>query len=344
VICPPGVVEGRATRVTVVVRSVVMLSLAVLCGCSASSAAPSGETAVQVTVVATSTPDSSTSPSTSTTSTSMTSTSTTSTSTTSTVPVAAEPFDPWSYLSALPSGTPASRGRPARIMVVGDSAAGSLGIGMERWAAEHSDGVVVRPHGWINCPVTPADRGRWLDGIEFEPDPGCFDVSKRSDAIAIDRPDVILAYSGIWELVDKKLRGSDRWSALGDPDVDSATRAALIELTDTLSASGARLVWVVQPPNLNGIYGKATETLPEEEPARVERLNDIITDVVAERPGVLLLDLPGAWEDEFGDRAGLVNRPDGFHWSDPGALRDAEWLVPFLAELATYPVEPAGQG
>jgi hypothetical protein len=57
---------------------------------------------------------------------------------------------------------------------------------------------------------------------------------------------------------------------------------------------------------------------------------------------VWVLDLPAVLEDRYGDRLALVNRVDGFHWSDAGREVDAAWLTPLLVEVAAAgPAPPA---
>ena len=93
-------------------------------------------------------------------------------------------------------------------------------------------------------------------------------------------------------------------------------------------------MWLLPPPLRNSIYAKADGPLPEEDPARLAHLDEIIASFAAARPNTYTYDTAAALGDRYGDPYGLENRIDGFHWSDAGADREAAWLLPMLVAVA----------
>lgn len=237
--------------------------------------------------------------------------------------------------------TGTSAGEPPTILMVGDSALATLGMGVQSWASFLGNAEVY-VSGWMACPVTIGGDIRWNDGVIATPDAGCEWRTTRDQELRQVDPDVVVMMTGIWEIVDRRLPGRSDWIHIGHPEMDALVRASLAELTDLMGSTGATLVWLLSPDVKNSIYARVPGPLPEEDPARMARLNELIREVAAERPGVWVLDLPAVLEDRYGDRLALVNRVDGFHWSDAGREVDAAWLTPLLVEVAAAgPAPPA---
>ena len=75
--------------------------------------------------------------------------------------------------------------------------------------------------------------------------------------------------------------------------------------------------------------------LPESDPARVDRLNEIMAEAVALRPGVATLVDFQAWlAAQPGGELDPAKREDGLHFYDEYSPAIGEWLGPQLLELA----------
>src|SRR5690606_27494664 len=101
------------------------------------------------------------------------------------------------------------------------------------------------------------------------------------------QPDIIVVSGGLWDITDRRLDGSSRWTHVGDPSYDRYLVDQLRARTDAWSAYGATVVWttiptfdpVYYPENLMGRPPYA-----EAEPGRSERFNELLTEALAERP------------------------------------------------------------
>lgn len=236
-------------------------------------------------------------------------------------------------LNGLPF-IPVPLDRPPVILVTGDSAAGSLGLGLQRLAARDGSALVyvaTRP----GCPVGTPVEIRWNRDAVFTPDDKCADWrAEGTEFLQEVRPDLVISLVSIWEIADRRTAADGPWQSIGDPEVDAALAADLESLTDVYAPGGARMMWLLPPPLRNSIYAKVEGPLAEEDPARLDRLDAIIAKLSSARPNTYTYDMGAALDDRYGDPLGLVNRVDGFHWSDGGADREAAWLLPLLVSIA----------
>jgi lysophospholipase L1-like esterase len=77
---------------------------------------------------------------------------------------------------------------------------------------------------------------------------------------------------------------------------------------------------------------RSPDSIPLNEPDRVDAVNAVLRRVVAGRPGIILLDLNSwvaSWPDQFDPEL-----RDGLHFTMPGSMRVANWLVPQLLVIA----------
>ena len=224
--------------------------------------------------------------------------------------------------------------RPPVIVVIGDSAAGSLGLGLQRLAAGDGSALVyvaTKP----GCPIGSPAEIRWNNDVVFSPDESCAEWRDEAPKLLRHvRPDLVVALASIWEITDRQLTPDSPWASIGDPSVDAVIASDLAAYTNAYAPDDIRTLWLLPPPLRNSIYAKVEGPLPEEDPARVERLDQLISQLAAARPNTYTYDMAAAFEDRYGDPVGLVNRVDGFHWSDGGADREAEWLLPLLVAIA----------
>jgi len=128
-----------------------------------------------------------------------------------------------------------------------------------------------------------------------------------------DHPSVAALSTGQWETVDRKLAGDNTWRELGDPVYDERVHQEYLAATDLLASRGALVVWVTLAD-----FGHVQDDLStpamrrSHDPARVHRLNDIMRQVVAERPSTTrLVDLAQWMEPHLED---TVMRDDGAHY------------------------------
>jgi peptidoglycan/LPS O-acetylase OafA/YrhL len=254
-------------------------------------------------------------------------------STTTTVPLP-------TYLSPAP---PALAGpvKRVKVLVVGDSIAGTLAVGLAQ-VADRND-VQIVDEGLPGCSVSPQQKihvANWVlpPGAPCDdPNPDAlFDTWRRwVDAY---NPDVVI-YAARSETFDQEIGGT--WENLGQPSFDAYLSGRFRQAVSVLGAKGATVVFMTSP-----YYDSGTATgggpWPEDVPARVQTDNSIMRAVATSTTSgagnkVYVFDLntlvsPG---NAYAASVGQVNLrcTDGVHFSPSGGIYVGLRLVPDLVAL-----------
>jgi len=235
----------------------------------------------------------------------------------------------------VPSGTEPTPGAraPTRVLLVGDSAARSLGAGFIP-SIERDFEVELINRATFFCGLSTGPRregGQVLTNRdEWE---NC--LIYWSSYIDRFQPDMTVLYVGTWEVFDRKV--GENWLAFGSAQFDDRFLNRLALATETLSIDGAPVVLLTTPS-----FGRPDEVGPPEwipgARWRTDHLNRLLHIHAHREPDrVHLLDLetfvcggaecPAEYE-------GVALRRDGIHYSVPGARRIARWLAPQIRQLA----------
>jgi peptidoglycan/LPS O-acetylase OafA/YrhL len=209
-----------------------------------------------------------------------------------------------------------------RVLMLGDSVAQTLGRGLERWGWAH--GITVVNSARFYCGIARDGRLGALLGRSVN---GCGDWSRVwPSLLARVRPDVVVMLTTIWDI---GARQRDEWGPdylrEGDPRFDQYIADEWGRAADLLASRGARVVWLTAPCS-------AIDGLTQ----GMRYANENYLPVLQHTRPVVKVDLsahvcPGG---KFTDRLGTVDggRPDGVHFSDPGADWVADWLGPRLVD------------
>jgi peptidoglycan/LPS O-acetylase OafA/YrhL len=143
-----------------------------------------------------------------------------------------------------------------------------------------------------------------------------------------------------WELVSQQLPGrGDRQYSIGTPAFDDYVRLRYEEVADRLTAAGVdRILWMTCPylSSSTGVDGLSPRLAASRDPARVDRLNAIITTMSAERDDVDVLSF-SEWVNERVDDPTI--RPDGSHFEFRGHNPAADAFIDYVnAALASASV------
>jgi peptidoglycan/LPS O-acetylase OafA/YrhL len=249
------------------------------------------------------------------------------------------------------STTSADAPSPERILLVGDSMAGSLGVGFGRVAA--SDGAVVENEGDPGCsagmdgdfkvlwytvpPGSPCEAGS----------PGHLMDVWRAEVDRFD-PDVSV-YFARGDLMDQSVGG--HWEHVDQPAYDAYLRARLEETVTTLSRRGGHVVLLTDPLFNSGEQPDGSRW-PEDDPARVKTYNEILEAVARSNPSEVTVLRVGALLSpgkQFDAKVGGVDVrcSDGVHITVAGGDFTGAWLLPRLETLGAAhhledPLPPAG--
>jgi peptidoglycan/LPS O-acetylase OafA/YrhL len=215
---------------------------------------------------------------------------------------------------------------PVRILLLGDSMAGSLGVGLSQIAPRY--GAEVVNHGTPGCSLAAGEGVRVLT---YSDPPGSPCSANDPDKLlAVYRslvaqydPDVVLYFARTDTLTNYV---DGRWQYFGMPAFDNWAESRYDQAISVLSSQGAHVVFLTSPlydsgDQLNG------SPWPENDPNRVTVDNRLLTQAVEQHPGVAaVVDLgsmlsPGGRFESFVDDV-PVRCGDGVHLTVPGG----EWV------------------
>lgn len=195
----------------------------------------------------------------------------------------------------------------------GDSVALSLALVLAGWEQQTHQIRGVDGDTQLGCGIVRGGKRKFL-GVETIK-PLCNEWPNRwATALDAAHPQVSVVATGQWETVDRLLPGDTKWRGLGDPVLDAATKSELLAATDVLSSRGGMVVWLTlaQFGHSDDDEMNADEKRSHD-PARVDRLNEIIREVVTERPATTrLVDLASWMQPRIED---TVLRSDGAHYN-----------------------------
>lgn len=234
-----------------------------------------------------------------------------------------------------------------RIIMIGDSTALALWNGVRPWLRE--DGRAVPGDGWFQLGCGVVNFGQIENRGQWQPQPlPCQDfVDTWSLAVREQRADVVVVLVGPWEARTRRRNVNAAPEKLGDPDLDRATRDAIAAGVERIVAAGAGVVWLTAPhievPPLDGESFQTDRDASE--PARMDRLNELIREVAAQNPATMrVIDLAGHLQTLPGGELDPEVRPDGVHFSRAGALGVARgWLGDEILRAASELRRPGEQ-
>ncbi len=260
---------------------------------------------------------------------------------------------PATYLSA-----------PTRVLLVGDSQALTLGIGLQAALTadpKKYDGMRILNEGILGCGVADGTTGlekgtTFIVGAPCTPDPqtatcppgGVFGPNQNvpcqawtkawADWVRQLKPNVVVFLAGGGETKDRLFDG--RMTNILNPTFAAYVERQLEKAVGIATASGALMVLMTKPCQSTGEQPDGTPW-PEDSAARQAVYNSLLRQVAARHPGqVYMQDLssyvcPGGTYAE--DLSGIpVRQPDGIHFdTQPGGGGDylAPAIVPYWEEL-----------
>ena len=245
-----------------------------------------------------------------------------------------------SYLSsALPAATSA---RPVKVLLVGDSVAGALGVGLAQEAQPYH--VQIVNEGTPGCSLSMQTQIKVLF-YTVAPDAPC-DVDNNPASLLqtwrkwVDayNPDVVV-YVARGETFDQEVGG--QWQNIGELGFDSYLANRYRQATAVLVLRGASVVLLTSPYYDSGTSPAGTPW-PEDAPARVTS-NATMRQVASSTPSgsdgsrVYVFDLnalvsPG---NKFSPTVDQINVRcnDGVHFTRSGGIYVGQRLAPDLATL-----------
>jgi peptidoglycan/LPS O-acetylase OafA/YrhL len=226
------------------------------------------------------------------------------------------------------SGGPAPQ-PAARILLVGDSVVYSAMGGYKDWNATHGEQLHVDAYFAVACTLSKAGTMHSL-GLDEQPTPTCGQFRDDLPA-ALDRADydAIIVTMGQKDLGEKFVDG--QWRHLGDPVFDDWLAPQVGEIADLLAAEDTPVFWSeatkVRIARAND-PSSHWQDFPDNDPARVDRLNEIVRSELDGRDNFQMLPTEDWLQRLPGGEFNPDYRADGVHYTQLGADAFARWVVP----------------
>jgi peptidoglycan/LPS O-acetylase OafA/YrhL len=177
--------------------------------------------------------------------------------------------------SGVASTTSTTDPPPVKVLIVGDSVAGTLGVGIGRVMAQY--GVVAVNEGSPGCSVSMDQLVQvlWYTDPPGKPcvngDPGALLAQWRAWVDQFN-PDVVI-YMARSEVLDQQVDST--WTHLGEPAFDSYVANRFHQAVSVLGSRGAHVVLLTSPFYDTGLQPSG-QPWPEDDPSRVTVDNQII--------------------------------------------------------------------
>jgi SGNH domain (fused to AT3 domains) len=225
--------------------------------------------------------------------------------------------------------------KPVHLLLVGDSIAMTLGMGLsERSRPEY--GVSVADDATVGCDLDPGLQ-IMTDGAPGPATPGCQDWRALWPFLAEHlHPQVVALGLGRWEVTDHLLDG--QWVHIGEPPWDRHLTADLQGAISIFHGFGAKVVLFTMP------YVDPSDRQPdglpwsENTPSRARAYNDLVRTVARDHPGsVSVIDLnkmlsPGGSYAATVDGV-PVRQSDGIHVSIAGGQLLQRAILPEIDRI-----------
>ncbi len=222
---------------------------------------------------------------------------------------------------------------PMKVLLVGDSLAYTLGIGMGDSAKYYGD--VLFNGGQLGCGVLTG--GLINDRGVIGPQAGSFSQCLSWPQIyttymSSDQPDVSVLLVGRWECLDRNW--GNGWEHIGESDFDKRLIKALNKAITILSANKTPVVLLTAPYFDQGVQANG-QPWPEDTPSRVNAFNAILRQVASSWGiKVTVLDLNQEVDPNGYFTPTINNVPirnsDGVHFVESGGIYVSNWLYPLL--------------
>ena len=227
----------------------------------------------------------------------------------------------------------AGSGHRTKVLIVGDSLALTVAVGIAPWATAYGIDLGGRSHTGCGVAIALPLSDHGAVGDPFTNCPTW--PTWWADDVRQLHPQVIGLVIGFWEVVDRWYQG--RWQHLGDPAFDAYETAQLERAVTVLGSGGATVALFTAPYFRTGEQPNG-DPWPQDADARVDRLNQIIGAVARRHPGRVaevplhaFLDPAGHFTWTIGGK--VVRQGDGVHTTVAGGAYLAPKVLPILAAL-----------
>jgi len=221
-------------------------------------------------------------------------------------------------LSAAPAqptlkGSPHA-GRPLRVLLVGDSLAGTLGVGLA--SAARASNVELVNAAMVGCSVAIAWNQGWASTVGV-PGPPAYPCQSRDQLttywvglLRSDRPDVVIYASHMDTVEQESSPGSSTMISVADPSFAGRLTQSLSEAVSVLHSTGASVIVTNSAPTKTNLVGNANDA-----PASLAAYGVVVNEVAASSRGAATaFDLAGILGGPGSPPSFSLASPAGVEW------------------------------
>ncbi len=228
-------------------------------------------------------------------------------------------------------------GPPVRVLLVGDSTAFTVGIGLG--AYQKSYDVKWKDGGILGCGVAEGLEFQ-LQGVDAPMDSACTGSATTEQWPQVwkglmnsFRPNVVMILAGRWEVVNRTYEG--HWTNILNPTYAAYVKRQLRLAVHVAGSSGAKVVLLTAPCYDTGEQPDG-QPWPEDSPARLAVYNKLVRQVAATSKNTSLINFnamacPGGHYETYLD--GVDARYDGVHFTLGGGVVFESRIFPTLVRL-----------
>jgi peptidoglycan/LPS O-acetylase OafA/YrhL len=240
--------------------------------------------------------------------------------------------------SAVPKARALASSPPVKVLMVGDSTALTLGIGLSLHDSAY--GIDLSDGGIIGCGITSGAEYQ-LQGVDEPMVTQCsgLPIEKQwwqlwQAQIATIHPNVVMILAGRWEVANRTYQG--HWTSIVNP-VYAAYVTRQLKFAVKVAASGGAHVVLLTAPCYDTGEQPDGAPWPEDSRARLSIYNHLVRQVAAASADTSLLNLnamvcPGGHYEEY-MKGTQVRRSDGVHFTNAGGTLLESKIWPIVSEL-----------
>jgi peptidoglycan/LPS O-acetylase OafA/YrhL len=232
---------------------------------------------------------------------------------------------------------------PVRVLLLGDSVALTLGLGLGAPAVQQKYDFVLSDEGILGCGVVdgpevellgvrdssapPCNGSPLVAGSPPDSQPWPYQWLKAMNEV---HPNVAVLLAGHWEVVNRVYQG--KWTNILNPQFASYVKTQLEAASTLVTATGSHMVFLTAPCTDEGEQPDGAPW-PEDDPARLAVYNRLVREVAAAHPLTdSVVDLFGAACPKGNYTTTLhgvaIRLSDGVHFSIVGGTVLAPALMP----------------
>jgi peptidoglycan/LPS O-acetylase OafA/YrhL len=236
--------------------------------------------------------------------------------------------------------------QPVRVLLIGDSVALTLGLGLGLPTEQERYGYVLSDKGILGCGVVFGPEVELMgardatpsacNGTPYSPgEPAAQQPwpNQWLSAITTVKPNVAVLLAGRWEVLDREYQGS--WTNILHPAYATYVKSQLERASKLVTGAGVHMVFLTAPCTDEGEQPDGAPW-PEDNPARLAVYNKLVREVAAAHPTTdSVVDLFGA-ACPGGKYAGTVDGvvvrmpSDGVHFTVAGGQYLAPKIMPAI--------------